>query len=340
MTATAPAPAPAPAALPEADLDALARELDAIGEAVRADLGTPDAAYIHRLIATQRGLEAAGRALLILARYRPAQAGGTVLLTLAKVLENMEIGHNVLHGQWDWMRDPKIQSTTWEWDAASTSRSWRRSHNFQHHVFTNVIGKDRDLGYSAMRVHPDQPWHPVYLLQPVYGLLMALVFEWGIALYDMELDAVRRGEKSKAVARSEIEDFARKAVRQLSKDYVLFRNVWVHTIVFMGHLPDGAEYFTEEDMARETPGGWYHRQLLGSCNLDGTRLFHILAGSLSFQIEHHLFPDVPSRRYPQLAPQVRAVCERHGLPYSSGRLGPQWVSVARKILRLSLPGGG
>ncbi len=345
-----------------ADLDALAGELDALGDSVRADLGALDAAYIRRLIATQRGLEVGGRALLLLARYRPALAGGTALLTLGKVLENMEIGHNVMHGQWDWMDDPRIHSATWEWDAASTAQSWKRAHNFQHHIYTNVIGKDRDLGYSAMRVHPDQPWHPVYLLQPLYGVLMALVFEWGIALYDMELDAVRRGEKSKAAARAELADFARKAARQLTKDYVLFpllagrrgfkwalagnlvanvaRNVWTHTIVFMGHIPEGAEYFTEEEFESETRGGWYVRQLLGSCNLDGSRLFHIMSGSLSFQIEHHLFPDLPSRRYPELAPKVRAVCERWGLPYSSGRLGRQWRSVAGKILRLSLPGGG
>jgi len=348
--------------LAPADLEALASELDAIGETIRADLGAGDAGYIRRLIATQRGLEAGGRALLLFARYRPTLACGTTLLTLAKILENMEIGHNVLHGQWDWMRDPRIHSSTWEWDAASTARSWKRSHNFQHHTYTNVIGRDRDLGYSAMRVHPDQPWHPVYLLQPLYGVLMALVFEWGIALYDMELDAVRRGEKSAAKGRAEMRDFASKAASQLTKDYVLFpllagrggfkralagnlaanvaRNVWVHTIVFMGHLPEGAEYFTEEEFERESRGGWYVRQLLGSCNLDGTRLFHILAGSLSFQIEHHLYPDLPSRRYPELAPQVRDVCERWGLPYSSGRLGRQWRSVARKILRLSLPGGG
>jgi fatty acid desaturase len=360
MTAVAPAPLE-DLALADRDLDELARELDAIGDAVRADLGGDDAAYIRRVIATQRGLEAAGRVLLLLARHRPALVAGTTLLALGKVLENMEIGHNVLHGQWDWMRDPKIHSAHWEWDAASTARSWKRSHNYQHHMFTNVIGKDRDLGYSAMRVHHDQPWHPVYLLQPIYGVLMALVFEWGIALYDMELDAVRRGEKTKEAARSEMREFALKAMRQLSKDYVLFpmmagrrgfkyalagsvaanvaRSVWVHTIVFMGHLPEGAEYFTEEDLETEDRGGWYVRQLLGSCNLEGTRLFHILAGSLSFQIEHHLFPDVPSRRYPELAPKVRAVCERRGLPYSTGRLGPQWRSVARKVLRYSLPGG-
>ena len=356
MTATA-----SMAHLTQADLDALARELDAIGAQERADLGAADAAYIRRVIAIQRGLEVGGRGLLVLSRYRPALAGGTVLLTLAKVLENMEIGHNVMHGQWDWMRDPAIHSTTWEWDAASTAQSWKISHNVTHHTYTNVLGKDRDLGYSAMRVDPEQPWSPVYLLQPIYGVLMAMVFEWGIALYDMELDAVQRGEKTKEQARGEMVAFARKAVRQLTKDYVLFpllsgrsrkrtlaatvlanviRNVWVHTVVFMGHIPDGAETFTEEQYEGETRGGWYARQLSGTCNLEGSPLFHVLTGHLSYQIEHHLYPDLPCNRYAKVAPRVRAVCERYGLPYLSGRLGPQYRSVGRKILRLSLPGGG
>jgi len=356
MTAAAPL-----AHLTEQDLEALARELDAIGAETRADLGAPDAAYIRRIIAIQRGLEASGRGLLLLSRYGPALAGGTALLTVAKVLENMEIGHNVMHGQWDWMRDPAIHSTTWEWDAASTAQSWKISHNVTHHMYTNVLGKDRDLGYSAMRVDPEQPWHPVYLLQPIYGVLMAMVFEWGIALYDMELDAVQRGEKSKEQARAEIRAFAHKAARQLAKDYVVFpllsgrswrrtlaatvlanvvRNVWVHTVVFMGHIPDGAETFTEEEFEGETRGGWYARQLSGTCNLDGSPLFHVMTGHLSYQIEHHLYPDLPCNRYASIAPRVRAVCERYGLPYLSGPLGRQYRSVLRKVLRLSLPGGG
>jgi NADPH-dependent stearoyl-CoA 9-desaturase len=349
-------------AAPETDPWAdLARELDAIGAAVRADLGDRDRAYITRVITAQRHLEVAGRALLVGARFAPAAVAGTAILTLAKVIENMEIGHNVMHGQWDWMRDPEIHSSTWEWDQASTATSWKRAHNYQHHTYTNVLGRDRDLGYSAMRVEPEQPWHPVYLTQPVYFFLMAAVFEWGIALYDMELDAVGRGEKSRAQARAEIGALLRKARRQMLKDYVVFpalagrrgakrslaanvvanvvRNVWVHTIVFCGHIPEGAETFTEEQYRAETRGGWYRRQLLGSCNLEGSRLFHLLTGNLSFQIEHHLFPDLPSNRYSEIAPKVRAACERHGLPYNSGRLGRQYRSVYRQVLRLAFPGG-
>ena len=342
-------------------LETLARELDGIRDAVRADLGARDRAYITRVIAAQRRLELAGRGLLLGARFAPAAIAGTALLAVSKILENMEIGHNVLHGQWDWMRDPVIHSSVWEWDAASTAASWKYAHNFQHHVFTNILGRDRDLGYSAMRVEAAQPWHPIYLAQPVYFFLLAVVFEWAIAVYDLELDAVRRGEKSRARAREEIIALLRKARGQLLKDYALFpalagrrgarralagnvvanlvRNVWVHTVVFCGHIPEGAETFTDEEYAGETRGGWYRRQLLGSCNLEGSRLFHLLTGNLSFQIEHHLFPDLPSNRYAEIAPQIRAVCARHQLPYNSGRLGYQYRSVCRQLLRLAFPGG-
>jgi fatty acid desaturase len=355
-------PAPTTCAVPVPDpLETLACELDRIRDAVRDDLGSRDRAYITRVIAAQRRLELAGRGLLLGARFAPAAIAGTALLSLSKVLENMEIGHNVLHGQWDWMCDPLIHSSVWEWDAASTAESWKHAHNLQHHVFTNILGLDRDLGYSAMRVESEQPWHPIYLAQPVYFFLMAVVFEWAIAIYDLELDAVRRGEKPRARARGEVLALLRKARGQVLKDYMLFpalagrrgarralagnvvanvvRNVWVHTIVFCGHIPEGAETFTEEQYAGETRGGWYRRQLLGSCNLEGSRLFHLLTGNLSFQIEHHLFPELPSNRYAEIAPKVRAVCERHGLPYNSGRLGSQYRSVFRQLLRLAFPGG-
>ncbi|MBJ7520825.1 MAG: hypothetical protein JHC84_14100, partial [Solirubrobacteraceae bacterium] len=94
-------PSPAAPHLSDADLDALARELDAIRDATMADLGAQDAAYIRRVIATQRHMEVAGRLLLLFARKRPALIGGTALLTAAKILENMELGHNIMHGQWD-----------------------------------------------------------------------------------------------------------------------------------------------------------------------------------------------------------------------------------------------
>ena len=75
----------------------------------------------------------------------------------------MEIGHNVMHGQWDWMNNPEIHSSTWDWDTASTKEAWKHSHNYVHHTYTNIRGKDKDLGYEIMRIDPHQKWHPVYL---------------------------------------------------------------------------------------------------------------------------------------------------------------------------------
>jgi NADPH-dependent stearoyl-CoA 9-desaturase len=90
----------------------------------------------------------------------------------------------------------------------------------------------------------------------------------------------------------------------------------------------------------ETRGRWYLRQMLGSANLTGSRLFHVLSGNLSHQIEHHLFPDIPAHRYAEIATEVRAICERYGLPYNTGPLHRQFGSVVKKIARLALPGRG
>ncbi|MFZ0142098.1 MAG: fatty acid desaturase, partial [Aeromicrobium sp.] len=87
----------------------------------------------------------------------------------------------------------------------------------------------------------------------------------------------------------------------------------------------------------ETRGQWYLRQLLGSANITGGKLFHIMSGNLSHQIEHHLFPDIPARRYPHIAPEVRALCEKYGLQYNSGRLSRQLFSVAKQLVQFAKP---
>ncbi|MFL6158733.1 MAG: fatty acid desaturase family protein, partial [Marmoricola sp.] len=132
------------------DIEQLGIELDAIRQQVLDVRGESDAKYIRTVIKTQRGLEAGSRAVLLFSIFPPAWFVGTAGLSLAKILENMEIGHNILHGQWDWMRDPKIHSTTWEWDYASTADGWKHAHNEIHHTFTNIVGKDNDLGYGIM----------------------------------------------------------------------------------------------------------------------------------------------------------------------------------------------
>ena len=176
-------------------LEELGNLFDELHEEVKDDLGDRDAKYIRSIIALHRRLGLMGRAVLLASTFWPALVLGTATLSVAKILENMEIGHNVLHGQWDWMNDPVINSQAWDWDTASTAEAWRHSHNYVHHTYTNIRGKDKDLGYEIMRIDPHQPWHPVYLLQPFYNVLLMLLFEWGVAIHDLDLEAIRSGEK-------------------------------------------------------------------------------------------------------------------------------------------------
>lgn len=349
------------ARLSAAQIEAIGREFDAIHDEVFNSLGDRDADYIRSIIALHRQLALLSRAILLGSRYKPAWLLGTAVLGIAKILENMEIGHNVMHGQWDWMQDPRINSASWDWDAASTPEAWKHSHNYVHHTFTNIRGKDKDLGYEIMRIDPHQRWHPIYLLQPIYNLLLAAFFEWGVAAHDLDLDAIKAGTKSKKQVLREMRGMGGKAWRQIVKDYIAFpllsgpkgftktlaanftaniiRNVWSYAIIFCGHFPDQCYTFSEDEVENETRGGFYIRQLLGAANIEGSPIFHVLSGNLGYQVEHHIFPDMPSSRYSQIAPKVKDICERYGLPYNSGRFGRQIGSVQRTIVRLAFPGG-
>jgi len=340
-------------------IESFGEELDAIRRRVVADLGERDSGYIRKVIRAQRGLEVAGRGLMFAGFLPPAWLAGVTALSLSKILDNMEIGHNVMHGQYDWMNDPDLSGKGFEWDTACPADQWRHSHNYMHHTHTNIVGKDRDIGYGILRMSEDQPWHPYYLGNPLYAALLATFFQYGVAFHDLELERVSAGKASLGEKRDMIRAIWDKVRRQTLKDYILFpvltgpsapftlagnatanltRNLWAFTIIFCGHFPDGTQEFTEEETAEETRGQWYHRQLLGSANLTGGKLFHVLSGNLSFQIEHHLFPDIPAHRYAEISVEVREACERYGIPYNTGPLHRQFGSVVRKIVRLALPG--
>ncbi|WP_225328771.1 MULTISPECIES: acyl-CoA desaturase [unclassified Mycobacterium] len=397
------------ARLGEQEREKLAKELDAIHDEVFADLGERDRHYIKTVISVQRQIVVAARVLLLGSRSKTAWVLGTACLGMAKILENMEIGHNVMHGQWDWMNDPDIHSSVWDWDTASTAEAWKHSHNYVHHTFTNILGKDKDLGYELLRIDPNQQWHPRFLFQPLYNVLLMLLFEWGVAIHDMDIDAIRRREKPWSEVRKDLRGIGGKARAQIFKDYLgwplisagafalaqlalrgrldqpaesrlgralrkagagrlgstagfldkilpgvestylrtmgadaaanLIRNVWSNAIIFCGHFPDQTYTFSQEDVEDETRGGWYLRQLVGAANIEGSPLFHIISGNLGYQVEHHLYPDMPSSRYSEIAPKVKDICERYELPYNSGRFSKQWLMVQRTIFRLAFPGG-
>lgn len=347
------------ACLSPADVEAFGLELDTIRADVEESLGAKDARYIRRVIAFQRILDAVARLQIAGSRTRAGWAVGVVALAYAKTVENMEIGHNVSHGQWDWMNDPEIHSSAWEWDMVGSSAQWRYSHNYRHHVFTNVVGVDDDLGFGVLRVTRDQPWKPMDLWQPLRNILLALVFEWGIARHGYHSETERAGtEDGRQAAKKAM---LNKIARQTAKDYLivpalsrrrwrrtltanaaanLLRNLWSYVVIFCGHFPDGVQTFAPEVLRAETRAEWYLRQMLGAANFKAGRVLAFSSGNLCYQIEHHLFPDLPSNRYAQISGRVRHLCDKYDLPYLTGSLPTQYLQTLRTIFRLALPDDG
>ena len=362
MTTTQAEPRTAPGGLTPDQVELLGKELDAIRQDVLDSRGARDAAYIRRVVRVQQMLELGSRAVLLRSRRPAAWVLGTGGLAVAKILDNMEIGHNVLHGQWDWMRDPKIHSSTWEWDYVTPAAQWKRAHNVTHHTYTNIVGMDNDLGYGIMRVDEAQEWQPRYLVQPVWNFVTACIFEYGIAMFDLDLgDHLRDKRQMSPEKKAEVKVTLAKASRQLTKDFVLYpalsgrgwrstlaanatanlvRNLWSHSVIMCGHFPEGVQTFEQDQLdVNESRGAWYLRQMLGSANISGPPALHLMTGNLSHQIEHHIYPDLPSNRYAEIAPRVREVFARFDLAYNARPLVRQVASAWHKVIRLSLPNG-
>ena len=349
--------------LSAAELQAFGDELDAVRARHLASLGAADARYIRRIVAAVRWTGVAGRTLLFLGAFVhsvlvPAWIAGVVLLGLSKILENMELAHNVIHGQYDWMGDPSLQGKTYEWDIVGTAESWRKTHNFRHHTYTNVRGLDDDIGYGLLRIFPEQRWHPFFLAQPFVAVVFALLFEWGIAIQDLRIGRVLVGKMTLKQLWNQARPVGRKALLQVLKDYVLFpalagpfflpvllgnvaanilRNVWTYVVIFCGHFTADAETFPKECVRNEGRGHWYLRQLRGSSNLTGGKWMDVMTGNLSHQIEHHFYPDIPANRYAAMAVEVKAICARYGQHYNTGSLPRQFGQVMWRILRHAFP---
>jgi NADPH-dependent stearoyl-CoA 9-desaturase len=284
---------------------------------------------------------------------------GTSLLTLSKILNNMEIGHNVMHGQYDWMNHPELNSRTFEWDIVSDSHQWKFYHNYVHHTFTNVIGKDHDFGYHFTRLSEEQKWKPLHLFQSVANFFLAFNFEWGVGKHGYSVEFLETPKKQGKKTLEEYKNvFFKKVELQLFKDYAFFpflaglgapkviaanmiantiRNLWTYSIIFCGHFTENTETFLPKEIENESKGQWYLRQLKGSSNLEGSKLFYQLSGHLSHQIEHHMFPDIPAPRYEEIAPRLKSICEKYEQHYNTGSFAKQFSSVWKRIFAYSFP---
>ncbi|MDO7644325.1 MAG: acyl-CoA desaturase [Reinekea forsetii] len=331
--------------------------IDQLHAEVKQEIGQADADYIRRVHRAVRYLGVIGRAALMLSFIPPFWFIGVAALALSKIIDNMELGHNVIHGQYDFIGDKHLNGKQFEWDILGTSNNWRKTHNYKHHTYTNIEGQDEDIGYGFIRVFAEQKWHPWYLLQPLYSFFFAFAFQWGVALQNLNFKPQPGTNYFKHLTRQNPEAW-HKIKWQLGKDYLIFpllagpmflsvlagnmaanviRSLWTFIIIFCGHFTEKTVLFPASAVNDNEPGQWYVRQVRGSSNITGGKLFHFLSGNLSHQIEHHLFPDIPANRYAQLAPRVKAICAEYGQTYNSGRLSVQFYQVIYAICRHAFP---
>lgn len=197
------------------EIKSFGKELESLREEVLSKVGEEDAAYIRRIHSLARYNEILGRLLIHFSLDPLTWMGGVGMLSLSKILDNMEIGHNVMHGQFDWMNEPSLHSKYFDWDNACDSDQWKYSHNYMHHTFTNVIGKDHDFGYGFMRLSKEREWNPSHLLQPITNFFLALSFQWGVGRhgYNVEFFELPEEERTKIAFKEKREKFLKKERR-------------------------------------------------------------------------------------------------------------------------------
>jgi fatty acid desaturase len=345
-------------------LDLIEQEFEAIKQRYRAKLGADDVAYIRSLRRKSRICELLGRGLLWISPGPLTFALGVGFVWLHRNLEAIEIGHNVLHGQYDYFPEiPQFHSHNFKWKAPVDEEGWRREHNGQHHVYTNVYEKDPDLNHGLLRTNDLTPWHPSHRYQvPLYlfGVYPTMLYRFngqnlGFA-QEYRANTFPTGNEGYALVDTEgatpqqLQQRHRRSIgRVLFKEYLVFPALAALTgysalkVALGNMLADAinnywiaftiqATHFTEPlqpEQALQHKGRWYLSQLDSSVNFKGSRRMSILWGHLNYQIEHHLFPDIPSRHYPDMAKEVKAVCAKYNIPY---KCNPSWGKAIRNFV--------
>jgi NADPH-dependent stearoyl-CoA 9-desaturase len=351
-----------PLALPEPErLRRFGVELDAIKTRVEADMGASDVRYVRRLDRFSHGCELVGR-LLIHFSFEPVGFGAGVLaLWVHKQLQATEIGHAALHGAYDKLAGAEgYRSASYRWQIPIDEASWHTMHNVRHHGNTNVAGRDADIHFGPVRLTEQTPWAQIHRWQlPFTVLLLFPNFAFGINLHASGLSDlwVDNGQptgldflpdRSKASRRLAVRNALRKWIPYYGKEYVLFpllagpmfwkvllgnwlaetmRDIYSAATIFCGHVGEQVKSYPTGTKAGSR-GQWYAMQVEATHDFEVGWPWNVFCGGLDRQIEHHLFPKLPAQRLRQIAPEVRAVCDRYGVEYKTDR----WGRVLRRAL--------
>jgi linoleoyl-CoA desaturase len=296
---------------------------------------------------------------------------GVGALFVHKQLQTAEIGHSALHGAWDGMPGAeKLQSKTFRWDAPIDEESWRQGHNVRHHGNTNIAGKDPDIRFGPARLTEQTPhsaqnrWAVPFVVAVLAPNFRSIINTHVTGLNDVFADNGLSGSKldflpdrSPASVGGAWRRALRKFVPYYLKEYVFFPalagpffwkvacgnalaetacNVYSAATILCGHV--GADVASWPEGTRpHGRGEWYAMQVEAANDYEVSLPLSVLCGGLDRQIEHHLFPTLPPPRLREIAPEVRAICERHGVHYKTDGWGKTLHKVFARLRQLAGP---
>jgi fatty acid desaturase len=347
--------------MPETDYRLFAEELDELKNRAMARVGAEDVVRVKHLHAFSRVMEIVGRVLIHVSVEPVLFLVGVVSLWIHKQLQATEIGHTALHGVYDRLPGAeRFHSRRFRWDTPIDEACWRRMHNVKHHGNTNIAGKDPDIQFGPARLTEQTPALPYQRYQlflslavvwPNFGFLSnthvsGLIEQYVPTGIEPLLDAPP--ERSPALKRAAWKRTFRKWVPYYLLNYVFYpllagpffwkvllgnwmaetmRDVYSSATIYCGHAGADVGSFPVGTKAKSR-GQWYAMQIAATNNFSVSRPLSILCGGLDYQIEHHLFPGLPPERLREVAPEVRAICERHGVAYKTDT----WPRTLRKAL--------
>lgn len=359
-------PAPTGNASRTAQTEAFGAEIDRLRERVEAETGIPDLRRMRRIDALSLGSELVGRLLLHFSASPLMWVAGVIALWLRKQLQ-VEIGHTVLHGCFDKLdASGRYHSKRFYWDVPVEESSWRQGHNLDHHGHTNVVGKDPDVRFGKVRLTEALPYERFHrwgllndlIIWPWFFLSMTLHYTGLSDLY------LRQPGDFQYIQRKDWETIKRchalalrKVVPYYAVNFLLFpalagaqfwkvllgnliaeilRDVIMAAAIHCGHVGTVVAGYPAGTKP-STRAQWYELQVCASHDFRTSHWMSILVGGLNFQIEHHLFPRLPPNQLRRIAPEVRAICERHGVPYNTGPWPRVLWQAMKHIVNLSHP---
>ena len=224
--------------------------------------------------------------------------------------------------------------------------AWIYEHNIMHHYHLGESDDPDNVEKDIKWLHDMQL--PIYIK---YFIVFIFASVWKIAYYGP--NTLRILENKERIGRGEDPTLSyeywptTKNGRELWRDYILpyglFRFVFIPLLFlplglsaslyalmfmllvelyanlhsFLVIVPNhSAEDIYQFSTPHKTQGEFYLRQIMGSVNYNtGTDLIDFLHGFLNYQIEHHLFPNMPLSFYQDMRPIVQDICKKHNLEY-------------------------